>query len=307
MPKSLPAGTHPVIINWHGGGLITGSAIFPPFFPAWLPAFAISHSAILISPDYTLLPASKGLAAVTADIATFWAWLHTSLPSIFSSLKPGHQLDLSRILVNGGSAGGYLAISLALSHPQEIRAVAVAYPMLDFDSDWYRRGSHAVGAPNVFHMPDDMLPSVDAVRAQIQEMASGPVVAAAGTERSGAFGALAHYGLMRELLFDPEGTLDASIDVWPIRRVKAGLDLPKRVWVMHGDEDSGVPVDGSRVFYSEAMKAASGKKREIRLDIVPGMDHGFDSGPVPERGWKGPDDPLIRDALAWLAEVWLKE
>jgi acetyl esterase/lipase len=102
-----------------------GSALYPPLFPPWLLTLAQSHSAIVVSPDYTLLPSPNGLSDITADIATFWKWLHESLPSILSERALSHSIDFSRILVHGGSAGGYLAASAALSHPREIRSTLI--------------------------------------------------------------------------------------------------------------------------------------------------------------------------------------
>lgn len=254
--------------------------------------------------DYSLLPNSEGLEAITNDIATFWTWLHSSLPQILSARTPNISLDLERILVNGGSAGGYLATSLALSHPEEIRALAIAYPMLDFDSDWFRKGTLVTGATNVFGMPDEFFPSTDVTRARGAELLDDVVVTEGEWERFGLYGWYAHKGLMWEL-FDPQGTLDSRTEQFPVRRVSAGIQLPDRVWILHGEADTAVPADGSRVFYAEAKKV--NRDRQIRLDIVPGMEHGFDSLPVPEMGWKGAGDPLIESALNWLSEKWLAE
>jgi acetyl esterase/lipase len=287
-----------LIINWHGGGLTRGSALFPLFFPPWLLTLAEKHEAIIISPDYTLLPSPNGLADITADIEDFWKWLHKSCPSILSSRAPLHTIDLDHILVNGGSAGGYLAASLSLSHPHEIRALALAYPMLDFDSEWFKRGSAAVGAPNPFNAPDSAFPSVEALRAKVADLAAGPVASEDSIDRDGLMGGLARYGLLHEI-FDPKGDLGGEIGVWPVRRVKAGEKLPARVWVMHGEVDSAVPVDGSRVFCAEVEKALGGHEVEVRLDLVPGKDHGFDFDPAV--------GGLIKEATTWLAEIWLKE
>jgi acetyl esterase/lipase len=168
--------------------------------------------------------------------------------------------------------------------------------MLDFDSDWFRRGSAAVGAPNPFLRPDSDFPSEAELRAKIATLAAGPVASEGGADRMGVFGGLARLGLLYEL-FDPEGKLQGEIGVWPMRRVKAGERLPSRVWVMHGDADSAVPLEGSRVFCAEATKAAVGT--EVRLDVMPGLEHVFDAEPSAAQ--------MISEATAWLAETWLAE
>jgi acetyl esterase/lipase len=212
---------------------------------------------------------------------------------------PEHSVDLSRILVNGGSAGGYVAASLALSHPKEIRALAMAYPMLDFDSDWYRKGTLASGAPNPLNKPDSEFPSEAEVRAKVAELAAGPPVSEAGPNRQGVMGGLARLGLLWEF-FDPKGDLEREVGVWPVRRVKGGEQLPKRMWIMHGEADTAVPTEGSRVFCDEVNKALGGSV-EVRLDLVPGKEHGFDFNLTPET------DKMIKEATAWLAEEWLRE
>jgi acetyl esterase/lipase len=261
--------------------------------------FTKSSSAILISADHTLLPSPNGLADITADAAAFWEWLHESLASVLAKRAPSHSVDLGRILVNGGSAGGYLAASLALSHPKEIRALAMAYPMLDLDSDWYRLGSKATGAPNPLNKADSEFPDEKGMRAKVAELAAGPVVAEAGPDRQGVMGGLVRLGLICEL-FDPKGGLEGERGVWPVRRVKAGEQLPKRVWVMHGEVDTAVPTDGSRVFCVEVSKAL-GTSVEVRLDLVPRKEHGFDISMTPDV------DGMIKEATAWLAEEWLRE
>ena len=82
--------------------------------------------------------------------------------------------------------------------------------------------------------------------------------------------------------------------------MQGGAALPERVWVLHGDSDSAVPVETSLSFAQTMEKQG----RPVRLDVVKDMDHGFDL--FPGKDWKGSDDPLILDATAWLAEKWLQ-
>ena len=133
-PSGLPPGPHPLVIAYHGGGLIAGGRSFFPFQAAWLPAYASNSNAIIISPDYRKLPQASGREIID-DVNAFWSWLHDSSVKGFQAqlthLEPTHSVDSSRILIEGGSAGGFCAAHLMLSHPDEIRAAILIYPALD--------------------------------------------------------------------------------------------------------------------------------------------------------------------------------
>src|ERR1051326_3341962 len=51
--------TRPVILRFHGGGFVTGSSLFPDFFPKWALELALRQSAVIVSPNYRLLPESS--------------------------------------------------------------------------------------------------------------------------------------------------------------------------------------------------------------------------------------------------------
>ena len=78
IPKNVPAGAHPLIVRFHGGGLVSslpilsqpchahssfqvnGSRYAELFFPAWLLDYAHADSAIVVSADYRMMPESSG-------------------------------------------------------------------------------------------------------------------------------------------------------------------------------------------------------------------------------------------------------
>ncbi|KAJ6442731.1 alpha/beta hydrolase fold-3 domain-containingprotein [Purpureocillium lavendulum] len=302
LPKNPPPGPRPVIVNWHGGYLIMAHGLYAPFFPQYVLDLARRHAAIVVSPDYTLLPHADGLAAVHDDMRAFHGWFTTALAPLLADRAPPEYPppDLARVLLNGGSAGGYLATSHALAFPDAFRGLALAYPMIDFDTPWWRRGSRAVGAPNPGHAPDAAFAAdPEHVRRRIERVRSGPRVSAAEEERQGFGAEVARAGFFPDV-FNPNGKLDDDETVWLNRRIAKGAALPERVWVLHGDNDSAVPIDTS-VAFAETMKEQG---RPVRLDTVKGMDHGFDL--APGKDWEGPSDPRILEATAWLAEDWLR-
>lgn len=304
LPRNPPPGPRPVLINWHGGYLVMANGVYPPFFPQFILNLAKKHSAIIISPDHTLLPHKDGLAAVQADVRAFHAWMQSSLTSFLANKEPSCQPDLSRIFLNGGSAGGYVAMSHALAFPRSFRALSLAYPMIDFGTEWWRKGSRAVGAPNPGQLPDSEFPANDAdLKQRILQIQNGPRVSATGTERQGFGASIARAGFFADV-FSPGGKLDDDPTVWLNRRIRQGAELPGRIWVLHGDVDSAVPVDTSLAFAETLKQQGRASRGTLRLDVVRGMDHGFDMAAA--NGWKGPEDPLILEATAWLAEKWLE-
>jgi acetyl esterase/lipase len=94
---------------------------------------AILQSAIVISPDYRLLPEANG-ADILADVEAFWTWMRDDLPSIADQESWHVSPDLNRIACVGESAGGWLAVhsSLLFSSRIEIKAViSISAPLGD--------------------------------------------------------------------------------------------------------------------------------------------------------------------------------
>ncbi|KAJ7585159.1 Alpha/Beta hydrolase protein [Mycena floridula] len=141
IPKSISPTKCPVIIRFHGGGLVLGARLFPDWFAQWSIDYALKYLAIIVAADYRLLPEARG-KDLLEDIDDFWKWLHNDFPTFLAGSAPGFSPDLTKILSIGDSAGGYMAIQLAISQPiASIRGViAPAYPMTDMASDFYKKG-----------------------------------------------------------------------------------------------------------------------------------------------------------------------
>src|SRR6478735_10561418 len=85
---------------------ITGSSLFPAWFSKWVLDFAEEQDAVIISPNYRLLPEVKG-RDIIHDMGNFWNWVHSGGPSRHLAAMGQHklQLNLIRTLVVGESAG----------------------------------------------------------------------------------------------------------------------------------------------------------------------------------------------------------
>lgn len=265
--------------------------IYAPYFPQFILNLSLKHLTIIISPDYTLLPHKDGLAVVQADVLAFHEWLHSSFVSCIVRKASEYQPDVSRLLLASGSAGGYVAMSHALAFPKSFQGLALLYPMINFDTEWWQQGSKAVGAMNPMQIPDAACLSDDILEARIGDISKGPKVTLAEEDHLSISISIARAGLFHEI-FSPDGRLNDDEAVWLNGRVEKGEDLPQRIWVIHGDEDSAVPAKTSLIFEETTRKQG----RPMRLDVARGRDHGFDGSPG-ER-WEGPKDYS-------LAEKWV--
>ena len=161
LPPSLDTSkSHPLIISYHGGGLIGGDRGGYEFMTPWLPAYAAEANAIIVSPDHRLLPKASG-RDVRQDIDVLWKWVNTSLNHVLDQIAPAHTADLSRILVQGESAGGFCAIHLALSYPDKIRAAMLGYPMVG--------GFHEQGLVQQKMFPADLVPGKEELASWIKQ------------------------------------------------------------------------------------------------------------------------------------------
>lgn len=178
-----------------------------------------------MSPDYRLLPSANGVADVLEDLEDFWQWTRTHLAGVVGSHVPGHSIDLSRLLLTGNSAGGYCAIQLALSYPNDISAVAIAYPLLDPKDDVFVKGP-AAGDPTILRFPLKDMPSKDVVLASVDE-ARKTVTSKAELERTPFAVGATQYGLFDSKIFDSSSV--NRPDFLPIERIRAGSKLPKKL------------------------------------------------------------------------------
>ncbi|KAJ6094543.1 alpha/beta-hydrolase [Penicillium canescens] len=141
-----------ILVRIHGGFLVTGSSRYAPWFSNWILDFAIKSQAVIVSPNYRLLPEASG-QEILQDMEDFWNWLHTGglVQPLEESGHPCIIPDQDNILIIGESAGGYLAVQLGLSKPSKIRGVVAAYPMLDLKTSFYTEAypKPIVGVPNL--------------------------------------------------------------------------------------------------------------------------------------------------------------
>ena len=193
------------------------------------------------------------------------------------------QIDFDHVLVEGDSTGGWLAMQSAIMQPAgSIKAVIGLYPQLDMRDPFYNTKFEK----RLFGMP--MLPT-EVVDAYVAAMAPGAVVTSAHLpSRLDLACSMVQNGRVTEFLGEAK-------DLFPVEMVALADSMPA-VLILHGSEDTAVPVAGSKRFL-EALKSRLPESK-IRLDVRPG-DHGFDGDATIGEEWLKEDVEFITGH--WLA------
>lgn len=343
---------------------VAGTRLHAPWFPPYLLTYATAHSAIIISPDYRLLPEASG-KDILSDISSLWSWLFTSLHAYVVRRDPLNTtcgVDLGKILVTGESAGGWLAIQSALMHPSRIKAILGIFPMVDLGDDHFTRGgrcrrsasegsstysksadqqrSSQKSPPVMEHAPaveEEPLGGSRASKAAImglgflvdpciidEHVAAARESRATSNPRRAVLSsvtpparmelslALFQHGRLGELLGDERELYPLEVLEDLRRRGGGGGARLPPLCIIHGTDDTVVPVQGSRRLARAWEKTTTtwqqqhggGESRNrscddaVKLVLRPG-EHGFEAKASAERdGW-------LRDALGWVADRWL--
>jgi acetyl esterase/lipase len=213
-----------------------------------------------VLPNYRLIPESNG-ADILEDLSDFWTWFkNKSVTTYLASKNQELDIEYEKLLVTGDSAGGYMALMSALTQPKSgIKAILAQYPMTQY--------MRLEPSPTFFGMP---APGPEVVEQHIANVTPGTVVSSAvPPARAGLSYSLAAYNNAYLKYFGPDEKM------WPFGALADASEMPP-TWIIHGDQDQAVSVGDSQAFVKRwTEKEVRG---EVRLDVLPGMDHGFDIG-----------------------------
>jgi len=163
LPKESSSKPLPVIIWFHGGGLLLGDrARVAAHFLRGVDKYNFAF----VSADYRLAPQAK-LPLILEDVRAVCNWVKDDLDDLLG----GSKIDSSNISLSGSSAGGYLALLGGHIVPS-IRSVLAIYPITDPTGTFFTTP----------HEPFDHPPLSKAVRVTHDDMKEvldpqGPVVA----------------------------------------------------------------------------------------------------------------------------------
>ena len=245
----------PVVVWIHGGALILGNR---HSVPRDLIGQCRSEGFALVSLDYRLAPAVK-LPEIIADIEDAFRWLH----------GPGAMqcyLDPDRLVVTGGSAGGYLTLMAGVRVKPGPRALVAYWGYGDVDGDWYTK-------PSEHYRKQQLVSKEEAFRAVGDKVITGDEPDANMRVRGRFYLYLRQNGLWTKEVtgFDPN-TERAKLDAYcPVRNVSRAY--PPTL-LIHGTEDTDVPYELS----SEMAKELARKNVPHELITVPGAGHGLAGG-----------------------------
>jgi len=295
VPKDLTPGKHPMFVKWHGGGLVSttlpsehlaaytrhqtaGTAAYPDWFSGFLVPFLHRNNAIAILPNYRLTPEHTG-DEIIEDVADFWSWFRCSLPTYIASKDPSVSLDFSKVLVHGESAGGWCALQSILILPQHaIKACLVQYPVLC-----------------AFPTSPDETPMGEAIpsKKELAEFLAGIVP---GTVVSSSIPPARCWLATMLRAYRRWGEFfGTEKHLMPDTRIEdAEFFVP--TYIIHGEDDSVVPVKWSHEFVEKARK----KFPDTRFELVtPRGDHGFDGAVYEE------DAVWLEEVLRGVEKDWL--
>ncbi|KAH8827654.1 alpha/beta-hydrolase [Flagelloscypha sp. PMI_526] len=311
LPETVKSGPLPVLLFFHGGGLLSGSRNDELFgCPSAIREPCFERGIIFAKVDYPLLWPFTA-KDIVSSIRQLWSFLGSAATS--SHLPEGSSLDMTRIAVAGYSGGAYPCRIAALHASPKPVAVLSAYgqggDFLNLNDFWF--GNHPFSFPEAVKAADG--------RSLLQ--ATGPsiddpfvILPTKGITNPrwllflwmGLNGVYLDYftginGLSDQLrALKTREEREAKIidlgllELFPEIRLEAASEFPP-TFLFHGSDDAIVLVGESERTYTSLQQAGA----EVKLVVVPDTAHGMID---PKTGllFEG-RDKLYRESFDFLA------
>jgi acetyl esterase/lipase len=241
--------SRPVAVWIHGGALIMGDR---RGIDKTLVDALINAGYVVVSVDYRLAPETK-LPEILEDIRDAFTWIRVAGPGSW-----GARLD--RIVVLGGSAGGYLTLATGLLVDPRPAALVSFWGYGDVAGPWYSR-------PDPFYRRQPLVSQAEARSAVGTKALAEPPPR---NQRGRFYLYCRQNGLWPKEVtgHDPDAEPNA-FDAWcPVRNISARFPP---TMLIHGTNDTDVPYEQSVVMDREL--ARHGVKHEFIS--IPGAGHGL--------------------------------
>lgn len=262
-PKSVP-----VLLWFHGGGLLQGRRDGPV---PHLVRSVKKYNHALISADYRLAP-ETGVSGICDDVTDCVAFIRN--PSGLRKHIGDDVVDVNRLAVAGGSAGGYLAFLAGLYCEPKPNVILPVYPITDPLGYFF---TTAQPRP-LFQPAGEVDKSTVVSREQVAPFLDPNGEVVANNDPKSQRSMMYYYMLQEANLAELWGLNtatgayeDAANDRWRIAKALPKRRLPP-TYVVHGDVDRAVGVEQS----DEVVGAMLGEGLEVRYERLRGRDHVFD-------------------------------
>jgi acetyl esterase/lipase len=267
----------PVIVYIHGGALIMGSRQLNAAYPlqGQLLSLAEERGYALVSIDYRLAPETK-LPDIISDIEAAFSWLSSEGAKRF-------HLDTTRMVVVGGSAGGYLTLVTGYRVTPAPTALVALYGYGELNADWYAK-------PNPYPNYNRQKVAQEEAIQQINKS-----IVSDGSLRTGDGGKIYMYyrqnGLWPQEVsgFSPESLPSEIAAYEPVKHVTR--QYPPTL-LIHGTQDTDVPFD-------ESVKMS----QQFQKHGVPHILVPIEKG---EHGFAGGSPAKIEEAFATMKDFMLR-
>ncbi len=270
--RHLGSETRPVVVWIHGGALMVGHR---GQVPRRVKEHMLGAGYTLVSVDYRLAPETK-LPPIIQDVEDAFRWIRRDGPRLFN-------IDVTRVAVIGGSAGGYLTLTSGFRVKPRPAVLLSLWGYGDLIGDWYSKPS---SYPR--HQQSKL------TREEAYRQVSGPPISDE-RDRKGNGGAFYQYcrqtGTWPKAVsgWDPFQAPERFYPFMPLKNVTH--EYPPTA-LIHGTADTDVPYNQS------VMMAEQLEKHDVShlLIGIPGAEHGLGGG-----------DPRLVDAAYTKAFAFVDE
>ncbi|KAE9402632.1 alpha/beta-hydrolase [Gymnopus androsaceus JB14] len=257
-PTASAENPAPILLWWHGGGLLQGTRKGAP--PHFLSA-PVKHNLTFVAADYRLAPQFR-LPTILSDCADAMKFLHTKE---FQAATEG-RADASRVILSGSSAGA------GLPKPPTVQGNAAIYPITDLEDPFWKVPQRPVPYLDRMIAKEEVQPFIDPA-----DSGSRVSFAALDSPRSMFYHYMLQEAILADLLLSGTNIPANSFSVAPFLRALTSTIVP--TYIVHGDADTKVHVRQSRDVV-EALKELNGRvKIDYEYEEIPGVDHLFDFNP----------------------------